>query len=269
MRHVRQTAGSLLLAALLCMALTVTAFAAEDGTVWLTLTEDSGRTTAEIVSDTTVTDGVVELTYDSTALTYEGVEVEEVYVAMYAVNAEEAGVVRISWVAPGEYEAVETGAELIHVNFSGEAEPEDISLSGTANNAAGESVYIRTEVVTVDTSALEEAIAKAEELKSSDYTSESWAALEKALTEGKAVLEDPNATQEEVDAAAERLNAAIAALVKAEAPKPEETPTPGTGTTGTDGSFGDVAPLELLVGLVVCAAAVLVGVLARYRRAKR
>lgn len=223
MRHVGKTVGSMLLTALLCVALSATVFAAEDEddeSVWVTLSEDSGSTAAQITTDATVTDGVLTLTYDSSELTYESVEVDEEYVAMYAVNAEKAGTVRISWVAPGEYAAVEDGAQLICVNFDGEAEAEDISLSGTANNADGETIPVQEPAVeTVDTSELEETVGEAEGLNSSDYTEESWAALEEALEEGKAVLENPDATQEEVDAAAKKLQDVIDALKKTETPE--------------------------------------------------
>lgn len=142
MKKVKQAARSLLLMVLLCALLTVPAFAADEDSVWVTLTETSGGTAAWIVTDTTVTDGVVELTYDSSALTYEGVTVTEAYVAMYSVNAEDAGIVRISWVAPGEYTPDAEGASLIQVSFSGTAKEDDISLSGSANDAAGKSVPV-------------------------------------------------------------------------------------------------------------------------------
>lgn len=140
MKRVKQAVHLVLLAALFCVMLTAPAFATGDGSVWATLSETSEGTTALIVTDTTVTDGVVTLTYDSSELTYVGVTVDEAYVAMYAVNAEEAGVVRISWVAPGEYEADASGTTLIQVNFTGKG---TVSLSGEANNGAGESVPVK------------------------------------------------------------------------------------------------------------------------------
>lgn len=138
MKRVKQAARAVLLAALLCVMLTAPAFAAGDGSVWATLSETSDGTIALIVTDTTVTDGVVSLTYDSSALTYEGVTVDEAYVAMYAVNADEAGVVRISWVAPGEYEAA-GGRSLMQVSFAGKGA---VSLSGEASNGEGASVPV-------------------------------------------------------------------------------------------------------------------------------
>ena len=67
--------------------------------------------------------------------------------------------------------------------------------------------------VYVDKTELAAAIAEAEALTESDWTPESWAALAEALEAGKAVFENPEASQEEVDAAAAALRAAIEALV--------------------------------------------------------
>ena len=74
----------------------------------------------------------------------------------------------------------------------------------------------------VDTSKLEAAIEAAEALTESDYTAESWAAVEEALADAKAALESTD--QKVVDAAAEALNAAVAALEKAEEPGPGPEP---------------------------------------------
>jgi hypothetical protein len=61
---------------------------------------------------------------------------------------------------------------------------------------------------------LKKAMDKAEKLDGRNYTEESFAAVEKALKEAEAVLADPDATQEEIDAATKRLNDAMQALVK-------------------------------------------------------
>ncbi len=65
----------------------------------------------------------------------------------------------------------------------------------------------------VDKAALAEAVAAAEALTETDYTPETWAPLAEALAAGKAVLENEEATQEEVDAAAAAINEAIEALI--------------------------------------------------------
>lgn len=78
-----------------------------------------------------------------------------------------------------------------------------------------------------DKSALTAAIAKAEALKASDYTSNSWTALASAVAAGQTLLAGGDATQEAVNAAAQAIEDAINALVKA-----------GGGTGGSTGSNG-------------------------------
>ena len=72
-----------------------------------------------------------------------------------------------------------------------------------------------------DKTELEKAIDKAEKLDEEDYTKKSWAAMEAALKVAKSVYADENATQEEIDAATDALNAAIKALVPTTGKNPE------------------------------------------------
>lgn len=199
-----------LLAVVLVMTLMMATvvFAAETGKVWISTSESEEGTVAMILTDTTVTDGLVKVTYDPEVLTYKEVKVNSQYVAMHSVNAEEAGTVLIAWVAPEAYEADGSVLTLIEVIFEGVQEENTLEATGVAQDAEGNEMPIGT----VDTSALEEAIAKAEELKEEDYTEESWAALEEAKEAAEDVLKDPTATQEEVDEAAAALEEAIAAL---------------------------------------------------------
>ena len=140
MRYVRKAAAALTLAVLVCMALAAPVFAAESGRVWVEPAQD-GSNAALIVTDTTVTDGLVKLTYDSSKLTYEGIEVTDAYVAMYAVNDEQAGVLLISWVAPEAYETNGETVCLIRVNFSG-TEEGDVANSGEAHDGQGNDVTV-------------------------------------------------------------------------------------------------------------------------------
>lgn len=192
----------------MCIMMATVAYAAETGKVWLSLSEsENGKDmSALIVTDTTVTDGLVKVTYDPAVLTYKGVMVSSEYVAMHSVNAAEAGVVLISWVAPEAYEADGSAITLIEVNFEGASR--NIEAAGLAHDAEGNELSIGT----VDTSALEEALAEAGALKEEDYTEETWEALEEAEAAAEAVLNDPTATQSEIDAAAAALEEAIAAL---------------------------------------------------------
>lgn len=205
MKRLNKIVRLLALALVLCMMMATVAAAAEAGKVWLSVTESGEDTVALIVTDTTVTDGLVKVTYDPEVLTYKDVMVSSEYVAMHSVNAEEAGTVLISWVAPEAYEADGSALTLITVNFEGDG---TVEAAGIAHDAEGNELTIGS----VDTSALEEAIAKAEALEEEDFTEESWSALEEAKAEAEAVLADPTATQSQVDEAAEALEAAIAAL---------------------------------------------------------
>jgi hypothetical protein len=72
------------------------------------------------------------------------------------------------------------------------------------------------EVIVVLKIALFDALASAAELDSTDYTSESWAALSVAVQAGQNVYDDPEATQQEVDSAEQAINSAIAGLVNYE-----------------------------------------------------
>jgi len=67
----------------------------------------------------------------------------------------------------------------------------------------------------VDTTALEAAIAEADNLKEADYTADSWAAYQAALQNARTALEAKE-SQEAVNQALSTLNAAKDALVKAE-----------------------------------------------------
>ena len=68
--------------------------------------------------------------------------------------------------------------------------------------------------VSVDKTALKNAIAAAEALKEADYTADSWKVLLAALDTAKKAEADANATAEAVNSAVTALNAAVRALEK-------------------------------------------------------
>lgn len=88
-----------------------------------------------------------------------------------------------------------------------------------------------------DTTALEAAIADAEDLNKSDYTAESWEMLQGVIAAAKVTLNsDP--TQVAADEAVEAINNAITALEKpATDPSDEDTPN-DDGTVGGDNNNG-------------------------------
>lgn len=240
MKTVKRTICALCMAALLCAMLGTSVLAAESGSMWLSVTQTAdGETAACIAADTTVTDGYVELSYDSAALTYVGVTVNDTYVAMHSVNADTAGIVKIAWVAPGAWESDGTGVTLLTVHFTGDAGVSTLSLTGSAHDPQGNQVFLGQP----DTTELEAAIAKAEALNAALYTDKSFAAVEAALAEAKAVLADADAAQSEVDAAAKELNDAIAELK----------------LDGENSNTGDESPLMLMACLMLlCAVGIVV-----------
>ena len=64
----------------------------------------------------------------------------------------------------------------------------------------------------VDKAELEQAIAEADKLQKEDYTAESWEDFQKALADAKAVEEDSQASQQQVDDALAALKASMEAL---------------------------------------------------------
>lgn len=81
-----------------------------------------------------------------------------------------------------------------------------------------QSAPVAGETVTIDTAKLESAIAAAEKLTESDYTADSWNAMQTKLTAAKAALKAKE-SQSAVDTAADELNTAVKALKKAEVAK--------------------------------------------------
>ena len=89
----------------------------------------------------------------------------------------------------------------------------------------------------VSTDALEKAIKAAGALKESDYTADSWKALQSALAEADTALKEKK-DQDTVDKATEKLNKAISALVKKDAGQKANGTSGTAGTNGTSGKSG-------------------------------
>ena len=121
MKSVKRFARMMALAVAVCMLLTLSVFATETGSYWATESSAEGEAYAAVMGSGVVTDGVVEMTYDADALSPEDLQVNDAYVAMYSVNAEEAGVIRIAWVAPGEIE-IDGEDWLFQLTTTGETE---------------------------------------------------------------------------------------------------------------------------------------------------
>lgn len=92
----------------------------------------------------------------------------------------------------------------------------------------------------VSTDALEKAIKAAGALKESDYTADSWKALQSALAEADTALKEKK-NQDTVDKATEKLNKAISALVKKDAGQKVNGTNGTTGTSGKSGKTGSTS----------------------------
>ena len=92
----------------------------------------------------------------------------------------------------------------------------------------------------VSTDALEKAIKVAGALNESDYTADSWKALQSALAEADTALKEKK-DQDTVDKATEKLNKAISALVKKDAGQKVNDTNGTTGTSGKSGKTGSTS----------------------------
>ncbi len=128
----------------------------------------------------------------------------------------------------------------------------------------------------VSTTALEKAIAAASELKETDYTADSWKALQDALSVAKTAL-DEKKDQATVDTATENLNKAISALVKSSSTETKKTSTAttedkktsGTGTSATSGSVQTGDPTSVFGWLALAVSSLGAGGFALKRRKRR
>lgn len=154
MKRIKHAISGMLVATLSCAVLAGHAFAAGSDALWVDVDETSGEVTAVIETNSVITDGVIDVTFDADKLTYVGCDFKgdqnqyAPYVAMYAVNDTQAdqGIVKISWVAPDSYPDNGDIAALFQVNFQGaDVAAEDLTVSGNANDAQGQEVAVGQE----------------------------------------------------------------------------------------------------------------------------
>lgn len=128
----------------------------------------------------------------------------------------------------------------------------------------------------VSTTALEKAITAASALKESDYTADSWKALQNALGAAKAALNEKK-DQATIDAATENLNKAISALVKINSAGDKKTPaattddkkTSGTDNAKTSGKVKTGDPASVFGWLTLAVSSLGAGGVALKRRKRR
>ena len=136
-----------------------------------------------------------------------------------------------------------------------------------------------------DKSALEQLIKDAGNYRAADYTAQSYAVLENALASAKTVMDNANASQEDVDQAVKALENAVAKLEtnkvekndegsKNTVVKPETTAGAqneqafglNNGTNQTKSAkTGDTAPIAAGVMGLICAGAVMIGLRKKQR----
>ena len=93
---------------------------------------------------------------------------------------------------------------------------------------------------------LQELINKANNLNAANYSAKTWAAVAEALNEAKVVLEDPEATQDQVDTIKDVLTKAIAGLQV----EIKETSNPvKAGDTTASVATGDTTNLNAALGV--------------------
>ncbi|MCL2564380.1 MAG: S-layer homology domain-containing protein [Defluviitaleaceae bacterium] len=88
--------------------------------------------------------------------------------------------------------------------------------TAASNLRTARSNLVRLSGAVINRNALNIEITRAEGLREADYTSPSWSAMQTALLSSRQVLGNTNATQEQINVAADNLRTAINALVRAD-----------------------------------------------------
>ncbi len=188
----------------------------------------------------TILEGVLSPIFAPTVTDYTTTvaqDVEELTVSAIA-NDEKATVE----VETGEFD--ENGTAVVTVTVTAENGEERVYTITVTREAAPEEPTEPEEEV--DKSELEELVEKAKDLDESDYSKKSWESLEAALRIAENVLADEEATQEEVDNAADALDKAIKALV----PATGKNPGTGDGMMIGFGAFGLLVSMAALAVLM-------------------
>lgn len=154
MNRINKAFSLMLTAALSCVLLNGYAFAASGDALWADLDQTSNEVAAQIATNTVVSDGVINVTFDAEKLTYAGCDFEgengqyTSYVAQYAINDTQAkqGIVKISWIAPDAYESTGDAQNLFALKFQTTTDSTvaagDVKLSGTINTPDGQTLAV-------------------------------------------------------------------------------------------------------------------------------
>ena len=205
--------------------------------LWLRQIPSGNGVTVAVCADAQVASGVITITYNKDVLTFQQLKLEDQYVLVHSINAEEAGVIKISWIGTGT-EPKTDGYVLLWLEFAGMPDLSAV-MTGTAYDATGNKLAITT----LNTTGLEAAMTQAENLKAEDYTENTFANVQSALENAKSVLNQVAATQSQLDAAEEALNIAMESLVYMPA-DPEPTDPAPTEPAPTEPAPTEPAPTE-------------------------
>ncbi|WP_121640898.1 DUF4073 domain-containing protein [Virgibacillus sp. Bac330] len=141
----------------------------------------------------------------------------------------------------------DTAQEFMKVNIAGAKQLKLVVTdggNGQGNDSAvwGDAKFLIGDknVISIDTSKLDEAIEKAEHLKEGDYEKDSWKILQEKLKVGKSVLSNDMAKQNEIDNAARDIHAAITQLQKFKGKSPVIQATDVTFTEGKQVNFDNI-----------------------------
>lgn len=211
---------TMLLAFVMLLSLATTVFAAGSESdsapaLCLQTAREEGETvvTVYLQGCDGVTNGRFLVSYDAEAVVLTNVTVSGAY-EVSSIHDQTPGTLALAWV--GSQLTGET-VLMLTLRFQAVGEPfyeTTFTVESDGIYADGEPVTVAGATVTVkpDTSALEQAIEKAEALDKTMYTELTFASVEAALREAKAVMADPEATQAEIDSAVKALNDAMDAL---------------------------------------------------------
>ena len=217
----KKTFIALLLALAMVFSLTIGVSAAEttpEAELSLQVSTGKGSATVQVfLTANAATNGRLTVAYDAEALDLVEVQTSDSY-AVDSINDLVDGTVSLAWV--GSNLTAEKTLMLTLVFEIAEGNTKDLTYSVNSDgiyHADGDYAVTGDEVTvefnaSVDTTQLQNAIAAAEALDAAAYTADSYAAVEEALAQAIAVLANSDATQAEVDAAANALNDAMAAL---------------------------------------------------------
>lgn len=141
---------------------------------------------------------------------------------------------------------------------------------GSSGNGTGDSGGVSTQPG-ADKSQLQEILKIAEGYRETDYTWESYSLLRQVIREGQAVLDDPNASQEDVDRAVQAIQNAIGGLVPAAAAGVNTQNDRNTlyGSQNQAVGTGDAISWKLSICVMVFGAAIFAGVGMWKRNRKR